>query len=111
MLAYQIGIMYSGLRIGVEAMMLVEVLLYVHRNRRFIRDGSSGRPPRLSHSSWALGLAYLWWNLCTWYLLAHQVGVTVGDSGLCCCVPCLSNVIQFSCLSTESCFVQQGQLN
>ena len=25
------------------------VLLYVHRNRRFIRDGSPGRPPRLSH--------------------------------------------------------------
>ena len=32
-------------------MKLVEVLLYVHRNRRFIRDGSPGRPPRLSHSS------------------------------------------------------------
>ena len=30
------------------------VLLYVNRNRRFIRDGSPGRPPRLSHSSWAL---------------------------------------------------------
>ena len=30
---------------------MVEVLLYVHRNRRFIRDGSPGRPPRLSHSS------------------------------------------------------------
>ena len=28
-----------------------EVLLYVHRNHRFIRDGSPGRPPRLSHSS------------------------------------------------------------
>ena len=28
--------------------------LYVHWNRRFIRDGSPGRPPRLSHSSWAL---------------------------------------------------------
>ena len=33
---------------------VVEVLLYVHRNRRFNRDGSPGRPPRLSHSSWAL---------------------------------------------------------
>ena len=32
-----------------------EVLLYVHRNRRLIRDGSPGRPPRLSHSSWVLG--------------------------------------------------------
>ena len=30
---------------------LVEVLLYVHRNRSFIRDESPGRPPRLSHSS------------------------------------------------------------
>ena len=30
---------------------VVEVLLYVHRNRRFIRHGSPGRPPRLSHSS------------------------------------------------------------
>ena len=35
---------------GAESM-VVEVLLYVHRNRTFIRDGSSGRPPRLSHSS------------------------------------------------------------
>ena len=31
-----------------------EVLLYVHRSRRFIRDGSPGRPPRLSHGSWTL---------------------------------------------------------
>ena len=29
----------------------VEVLLYVHRNRRLIRDGSPGQPPRLSHRS------------------------------------------------------------
>ena len=33
---------------------LVAVFLYVHRNRRFIRDGSPIRPPRLSHSSWTL---------------------------------------------------------
>ena len=32
----------------------VEVLLYVHRNRRFITDGRPGRPPRHSHSFWAL---------------------------------------------------------
>ena len=30
--------------------LVVEVLLYVHRNRRLIRDGSPGRLPRLSHS-------------------------------------------------------------
>ena len=33
---------------------LVKVLLYVHTNIKLIRDGSPGRPPRLSHSSWAL---------------------------------------------------------
>ena len=32
----------------------VEVLLYIHRNCRLIRDGSPGQPPQLSHSSWAL---------------------------------------------------------
>ena len=32
---------------------VVEVLLYVHRNHWLTRDGSSGRPPRLSHNSWA----------------------------------------------------------
>ena len=31
--------------------LLVEVLLYVHRNRTLIRDGIPGHPPRLSHSS------------------------------------------------------------
>ena len=30
---------------------LVEVSLCVHRNRRLIRDGSPGQPPRRSHSS------------------------------------------------------------
>ena len=30
------------------------VLLYLHGNRRLIKDGSSGRSPRLSHNSWAL---------------------------------------------------------
>ena len=30
------------------------MLLYIHRNHRLIRYGSPGRPPRLSHSSWAL---------------------------------------------------------
>ena len=33
---------------------VVEVLLYVHRNRRLIRDASPGRPPRPSHSSLSL---------------------------------------------------------
>ena len=33
---------------------VVKVLLYVHRNCRLIMDGSPGRSPQLSHSSWAL---------------------------------------------------------
>ena len=37
--------------LGDSDRVLVEVLLYVHRNRKFIRDGSPGRPPPLSHSS------------------------------------------------------------
>ena len=41
-------------------LLLAEMLLYVHRNRRFIRDGSPGRPPRLSYSSWALSLPFKW---------------------------------------------------
>ena len=36
---------------AVVVVVVVEVLLYVLTNRKFIRDGSSGRPPRLSHSS------------------------------------------------------------
>ena len=35
---------------GVSVVEVVEVLLYVHRNRR-VRVGGPGRPPRLSHSS------------------------------------------------------------
>ena len=34
-----------------DAAVWLSALLYVYRNRRFIRDGSPGRPPRLSHGS------------------------------------------------------------
>ena len=37
------------------------------------------------HASWELPWMYLWWSLCTSYLHACQMRVTVGDSGLCCC--------------------------
>ena len=36
---------------------------------------------------------YRWWSSCTSYLISCQVRVTVGDSGDCCCVPCLSSAI------------------
>ena len=38
---------------------------------------------------------YPWWSFCTLYLLACQVTVTVGDSSLCCYVPCLSSATFF----------------
>ena len=38
-------------------------------------------------------LAYLWWGLCTLYLLACQVRGTAGDSGLCCCV-CVTSFVR-----------------
>ena len=37
-----------------QSMVVGWVLLHVHRNRRLFRDGSPGRPRRLSHGSWAL---------------------------------------------------------
>ena len=42
-----------------DIIVVVKVLLYVHRNRRPVRDGSPGRPSRLSHSSWTLKLLLL----------------------------------------------------
>ena len=36
---------------------------------------------------------YLWWSLCTLYLHACKVRVTVGDSGLCCCT-CVSTYFE-----------------
>ena len=51
---------------------MVEELLYVHRNRRLIRDGSPGRPPGLSHSSWALASRQLTDNT-DWSRIAYIV--------------------------------------
>ena len=36
---------------------------------------------------------YRWWSLCTFYLLTCHMRVTIGDSGLCCCVLCLLSAI------------------
>ena len=40
---------------------------------------------KLGDASLAHLMMYLWWNLCTLHLLACQVRVTEGDSGLSCC--------------------------
>ena len=36
-------------------------------------------------SSFIMSRMYLWWSVCTLYLHIHQVRVTIGNSGLCCC--------------------------
>ena len=53
-----VGLLGTGAQDGhlhfhtlVEVVVVAEVLLYVHRNRRLFRDGDPGRPPRLSHTS------------------------------------------------------------
>ena len=43
--------------VHVSLYFVMKLLLYVHRNHRFIRDGSPGHQPRLSHSSRA------WFNI------------------------------------------------
>ena len=52
---------------------VLEVLRYVHRNRRFIRDGSPGRPPRLSHTAPELWMSHQ--LLCTGCSLGCAVGL------------------------------------
>ena len=45
---------------------------------------------------------YLWWSLCSLCLLACQVRVSIGDSGLCCCVCVTSFERLFSPLCVDS---------
>ena len=45
---------------------------------------------------------YLWWNLCTLFLLACQVRVTLGDSDLCCCVCVMSFARSLAPLCADS---------
>ena len=60
------------LRVG---SVMVEVVLYVHRNRRFIRDGSPGRPPLLASArrvSHPLGALLDLSPRLAWHLLALE---------------------------------------
>ena len=54
------------------------VLFYVHRNRRLSRDGSPGRPPRPSHSSWALNNPFLFFYFVSF--LPHCRSISVNTS-------------------------------
>ena len=46
---------------------------------------------------------YLWWSSCTLYLLACQVRVTVGDSGLCCvCVTSFERKLTPLCVGSKA---------
>ena len=47
---------------------------------------------------------HFWWSLCTLYLLACRVGVTVSDSGLCYCVCMKSFEHQLTPLYVDSSF-------
>ena len=71
------------------------VLLYVHKNRRLIRNGSPGRPPRLSHSSWTL--LYLRWR---WWCRASCPRMSVDILGTN-CDQCRS-MVQYCFTSTET---------
>ena len=65
-------------------------------------------------------LVSTWSSLCILYLLACQVIVTVGDSGLC-CVPCYIHVTSVkgceppsvvdSKLPSQPCFTEQSRVN
>ena len=41
-----VGVLRKTFRVDSIQMCIAEVSLYVHKNRRFISDGSPGRPPR-----------------------------------------------------------------
>ena len=41
---------------------------------------------------------YLWWSFYLPCIYSHASGVIVGDSGLCCCVPCLLSAVTSLCL-------------
>ena len=67
----------------------------VHKPQPFWRERRAEAVSNRGHSAYqrnALPLGqtgshlkmYLWWSLCTFYLHACQVRVTVGESGLCC---------------------------
>ena len=62
--------------------LLLEVLLYVHKNCRFIRDGSPGCPPQLSHSSWVVCLTCAQFYIC---LCGERVCVNTRVSGFFTC--------------------------
>ena len=69
--AYQPNALPLG-QTGSQVYKFSSVLLYVHRNRRFIRDGSPWRSPQLSHSSWTRIQDLL--LLKSWFTSAETVG-------------------------------------
>ena len=101
---YQSSVTFPG-----QSDLMVEVLLYVHRNRRLIRDRSPGRPPRLSHSSWAL-YTMIWLKCC--FTSTESVGLLgTGCPG---CPPSLSHsswplIIFNVCKAIWSCTISASQ--
>ena len=57
---------------------VVEMLLYVHRNRRFIRDGSPQRLPRLSHEVLKASFNIYSWRFGEIFIKASLLFAVVG---------------------------------
>ena len=55
------------------------------KRKHFICISETERGPERSCKINTHGRMHFWWSLCTLYLHACRVRVTVGDSGLCCC--------------------------
>ena len=56
------------------------------REREREREPTNGVGGGGGGGGWDEEMIYLWWNLCIMYLFACQVRVSIGGSGLCCCV-------------------------
>ena len=66
------------LEAGSVDVVVVEVLLYVHTNRRFIRDWSPERPPRLSHEVLKASFNIYSWRFGELFIKASLLFAVIG---------------------------------
>ena len=89
-----------------ESLGKVEVLLYVRGNHRLIRDGSPGRPPHFSHSSWALGNWKMRWPfqgiVSLWKFVNFVVFRALGKN-----YQLISQKLHFPRLNSSRCFLNK----
>ena len=97
----------GGGRGGVSSELVGWVLLYVHRNRRLIRDRSPGWPPRLSHSSRAVSSEWVIVAFYGMFLKIHPSGVLTTVFSC-----CLAGAMRSCChLGTHSLYTIQKCTN